>query len=90
MDLELEIQQILAVHAGEPVDYVAVFMLLNTAAGGNYQERYAEPDLRAGLRQLLAAGTIEAWGTERRLEPASVIPGETPCLFRLASRPANA
>ena len=36
--LDSEILLLLATHAGEPVDYVALFMFLNTVAGGHYEE----------------------------------------------------
>lgn len=81
--LASEILQILAAHAGATVDYVAVFMLLNTVAGGHYQERYPEAAIRASLRQLLAEGAIQAWASDACLAPNAVLPGETPCHFRL-------
>jgi|GEM_PF-7070163 len=54
-----EIEALLASHAGQPMDYVAVFMFLNTVAGGHYEERFSEAEVRAGLAQLLGAGVIE-------------------------------
>ena len=81
--LATEILQLLSAHASATVDYVAVFMLLNTVAGGHYQERYPEAAIRASLRLLLAEGAIEAWESDQRLAPDSVLPGETPCHFCL-------
>ncbi|MHB8733907.1 MAG: hypothetical protein ACYC6M_01275 [Terriglobales bacterium] len=60
MDLRREILQLLAEHAeATPVDEVAVFMLLNTVAGGHYEDRYSEDAIRAELTQLLDAGMID-------------------------------
>lgn len=55
-----EIEQLLAAHAGEPVDYVAMVMLLNTVAGGHYEERHSEDDIQRALEWLLREGRIEA------------------------------
>lgn len=59
--LAAEILELLASHAGQPVDFVALFMFLNTVAGGNYQERVTEDELTTCLRGLLASQAIEAW-----------------------------
>ena len=81
-----EILEILASHAGQPVDYLALYMFLNTVAGGHYQERYGAEEIERELRELLHAGAIEAWQGERRLplQDVSIMPGGSPCHFRLA------
>jgi hypothetical protein len=87
-ELEDAILALLAQHAGQPVDAVALFMFLNTVAGGHYQEVCSEEDLQAALRALLAAGLIEAWRHDRKLDPEVEVafPGDAPCLFRLTPR----
>ncbi|HUX67657.1 MAG TPA: hypothetical protein VMV31_09220 [Terriglobales bacterium] len=81
--LPAEILQILATHSDAAVDYVAVFMFLNTVAGGHYEERYPEADIRASLRLLLDQGAVDAWQAGTCLPPETVLPGVTPCHFRL-------
>lgn len=86
MPLAAEIRDLLASHAGQAVDFVAIYMFLNTVAGGHYEERHSETDIVAALQQMVAAGTIEAWEGERRLlPPMAVVPGQTTCSFRLGS-----
>lgn len=60
MALADEIRQILAEHAGQPVDYVALFMFLNTVAGGHYEERHSELEIQSTLLALEQSGLIEA------------------------------
>lgn len=43
-----------------PVDYPAVYILLNSAAGGHYEERFEEAEILTELAQMLAAGEIES------------------------------
>lgn len=81
--LAAEILQLLAAHAGEPCDYVAVYVFLNTVAGAHYEERYSEAEVRASLRELLASGAVEAWNGDGLLAPTAVNPGETLCQYRL-------
>jgi hypothetical protein len=59
-ELASEVLGLLTAHAGEPMDYVAVFMFLNTTDGGHYEERYGEEAIRAALAELLAAERILA------------------------------
>ncbi|MGH9476724.1 MAG: hypothetical protein ACRD1C_10370 [Terriglobales bacterium] len=73
----LEIANLLAAHSGEPMDYVAIVTLLNTVAGGHYQERHSEQDIRVALDSMLRDGRIES-------VPAGSNPGA--CTFRLANR----
>lgn len=40
------------------MDFVAIYTLLNTVAGGHYQERFPEPDLHIALCQLASHGAI--------------------------------
>jgi len=85
-DPSAEIREILFSHAGQPVDYVALFMFLNTVAGGHYEERYSEAEIGDSLRQLLASGEVEAWTAAEvklQLHPETFVPGETTCHFRL-------
>lgn len=72
-----EIRQLLAEHAGQRMDFVAIFMFLNTVAGGHYEERCSEEDLRGALAELLAAGEI---ATELEARGA---PGDRACYYRL-------
>lgn len=86
MALADEILALLASRAGQPVDYVALFMLLNTVAGGHYEERHSEREIIATLGDLLNSGIIQAWQDNCRLEPPiAIIPGQTGCIFRLSS-----
>jgi hypothetical protein len=61
MGLEQSILQLLAEHGEAPVDYVALFMFLNTVAGGHYQETHSETAIRGALASLLQRGEISAW-----------------------------
>ena len=84
MAARAEILEILASHAGQPVDYVALFMFLNTVAGGHYEERYGEAELGEAVQALLASGAIEAWQGEQRLAVTETfVLGQTACHFRL-------
>lgn len=53
-----EVLQLLAGHAGEPMDFVAIYMLLNTTDGGHYMDRFDDETLRAALDDLLSQGRI--------------------------------
>lgn len=81
-----EIVQLLAAHSGEPVDYAAIVTLLNTVAGGHYQERHSEEAIGAALLALLDSGQILAVGSGSAApvaaEPAAC--GQAVCVFRLA------
>ena len=57
--LREEITGVLAGHADQPIDYVAVFMFLNTVAGAHYEDRWSEDEIRRELDLMLAAGLIE-------------------------------
>jgi hypothetical protein len=82
--LTAEILELLASHAGQPVDFVALFMFLNTVAGGNYEERYTEADLGQGLRTLLEGQAIVAWDKDHPLSPqAAPISSQSRIQFRL-------
>lgn len=81
-----EILALLAERAGQPVDYVALFMLLNTVAGGHYEERHTEGEIIATLGRLLSEGMIGAWQDEQLLTPPiDIRPGQTRCTFRLST-----
>ena len=87
-ELEDEILSLLAQHAGQPVDAAALFMFLNTVAGGHYEDLCSEEDLHAALRALLSSRLIEAWRNDRKLDPETevALPGDAPCVFRLTSQ----
>lgn len=53
-----DVLNLLAAHAGERMDYVAVFMFLNTTDGGHYEDRYGEDAIQAALAELLATERI--------------------------------
>jgi hypothetical protein len=57
-DAAAEVLHLLAAHAGEPMDFVAIYMLLNTTDGGHYTDRFDEDTLRAALDDLLSQGRI--------------------------------
>jgi hypothetical protein len=59
-ELDKEILQLLAQHSQETVDGVGLFILLNTVAGGHYEERYSEASLTRELRNLLAGSLVTA------------------------------
>lgn len=80
-----EIVQLLAAHSGDPVDYVAIVTLLNTVAGGHYQERHSEEAIGAALRALLESGQILAVGSGSAapVAPEQAASGQAVCVFRL-------
>ena len=81
-----EICTLLAGHASEPVDFMALYMFLNTAAGGHFEDRHSENEIAVALLSLLADGSVQAWEDGRRIAPPqSIRPGSTTCAFRLAS-----
>ncbi len=53
-----EILALFAEHAPQGLDYVSVFMFLNTVAGGHYEERYPEAEIRAALKAALERGWL--------------------------------
>ncbi|HXR97583.1 MAG TPA: hypothetical protein VN709_07040 [Terriglobales bacterium] len=53
-----EIVGILAAHAEQPIDYVAIFMFLNTVAGGHYEDRWSETAIRTELDAMMAGGLL--------------------------------
>ncbi|TAN21999.1 MAG: hypothetical protein EPN33_10110 [Acidobacteria bacterium] len=80
-----EIVQLLAAHSGEPVDYVAIVTLLNTVAGGHYEERHSEAAIGAALLGLLESGQILAVAPEAAAPapPEQAACGRAVCVFRL-------
>lgn len=60
-------------HAATGLDYVAIFMFLNTVAGGHYQERWTESALQSALAAALAQGWLEV----RAAEGESPLPPES-------------
>lgn len=87
LSLRHEIQEILISHAGQPVDFVAIYMFLNTAAGGHFTDRYEEDAIQACLDAMMTAGEIEFWqpGAPRTADPQrNPQPGSVRC-FRLCS-----
>ncbi|MGH9487371.1 MAG: hypothetical protein ACRD04_07245 [Terriglobales bacterium] len=81
-----EIVQLLSVHSGEPVDYVAIVTLLNTVAGGHYEERHSEAAIRAALLALLRCKAIVVVAEDAGAPPPwpEAASGRTTCIFRLA------
>lgn len=57
-----EILALFAEHAPQGLDYVSVFMFLNTVAGGHYEERYPEAEIRAALKAALERGWLAPEG----------------------------
>ncbi|MGH9412283.1 MAG: hypothetical protein ACRD0Y_00955 [Terriglobales bacterium] len=87
METALEIQQLLTAHSGEPVDYVAIVMLLNTVAGGHYEERHSEEQIRTALLGLLRSGEVVFTTATGESTPASAqaaASGQVRCTFRLS------
>lgn len=78
--LRLELLNLLATHTGQPMDFVAIFMFLNTVAGGHYEDRHGEDAIRAALVELVATGAIEATHDGQRLPATALTPDS---LFRL-------
>lgn len=79
MDLLHEILLLLSEHGSTGLDYVSLFMFLNTVAGGHYQERWSEPELKTALAAALGRGWIEV----RSAEDEAPLPPE------LAARPGG-
>ncbi|MGH9467873.1 MAG: hypothetical protein ACRD1Y_11020 [Terriglobales bacterium] len=81
-----EIVLLLAAHAGEPVDYVAIVTLLNTVAGGHYEERHTEAEIRAALLHLLLNGRILAVPADdaQPVDTEAASTGRISCTFQLA------
>lgn len=75
-----QVLALLAEHAATGLDYVSVFIFLNTVAGGHYQETIGEEALQAVLQAALTRGWIEARGAE----------GPTPLSLELAIKPGGA
>lgn len=59
MPLADQIRLILAEHGGQRMDYVALFMFLNTVGGGHYEERCSEQELLSTLDSMRRTGDIE-------------------------------
>jgi len=83
MPLHNEILQLLFEHAEKPMDYVAVFMFLNTGTMGHYQERYSDDEIRTALSDLLLQGHIRAWDDETGATCSAVQWGAVPCRIAL-------
>jgi hypothetical protein len=74
-----EILQLLAEHYQQPVDGVALYMFLNTVAGGHYEDRFSQEQIDTALQSLLNDGLISA---ESETKPPCT-PGNdlTHCVF---------
>lgn len=83
MPLHQEILQLLFEHAQKPMDFVAVFMFLNTGAVGVYQERFSDDEIRLTLSRLLEQGFIRAWDDESGEGYSNVQWGAVPCRIAL-------
>ena len=84
MDLHREILHILCERPDAPVDYVAIFMFLNTVAGGHYQERATEDELRQALHRLLHDGHVQARNPDGELV-LQPVPGVTFCYYAVTA-----
>ncbi|MGH9489234.1 MAG: hypothetical protein ACRD2F_00710 [Terriglobales bacterium] len=75
-----QVLALLAEHAATGLDYVSIFIFLNTVPGGHYQETIGAEVLQAVLRAALTRGWIEAGPAE----------GPTPLSPELAIKPGGA
>lgn len=86
VSLAAEILALVAQHGDNAtVDYPAVFILLNTVAGGYYQERFGEQEIQAALIALHADGSLSAHGADGELLASLALP-EDRCIFRLTAK----
>lgn len=61
MTVRGEILALLAQHGeAAAVDFPAIYILLNTVAGGHYEERFAHTDIESALVELCAEGSVAA------------------------------
>lgn len=79
-----EILVLLAEHSPQGLDYISIFMFLNTVAGGHYEERYPEAEIRAAVTAVVERGWVAVAGddgegpqsvADSALEPADLGPG---------------
>ena len=65
------------------MDFVAVFMFLNTGPVGQYEENYSDDAIRDELTSLLGRGLIRAWDEESGAAYPSVRWGTVPARIAL-------
>lgn len=58
MTLAREILALLAPRNDKETDFPAIYIMLNTAPGGNYQARYNEAEIQRTLVELVAGGAV--------------------------------
>ncbi len=58
MTLAREILALLAPRNDREMNFPAIYIMLNTAPGGNYQERYSEAEIQRTLVELVAGGAM--------------------------------
>lgn len=87
MALPQQILQLLFEHSEKPMDFVAVFMFLNTGPVGQYEDHFSDDEIRDVLSDLLQRGLIRAWDAESGAEYGSVAWGAVPA--RIALTPAG-
>ena len=85
MSADQEILRLLFEHADKPMDFVAIFMFLNTGPVGAYEDRFGDDVVRLSLSRLLQRGYIRAWLEETGECFSDVQWGAVPC--RLALTP---
>lgn len=83
MPLSQHILQLLFEHSEKPMDFVAVFMFLNTGTVGQYVENYSDDEIREVLTVLLSQGLIRAWDEESGAAFDSVAWGRVPARIAL-------
>lgn len=83
MPLSQHILQLLFEHSEKPMDFVAVFMFLNTGPVGQYEDNYSDDAIRDELTDLLGRGLIRAWDEESGVDFTSVAWGTIPARIAL-------
>lgn len=83
MPLSQHILQLLFEHSEKPMDFVAVFMFLNTGPVGQYEDNYSDDDIREVLTDLLGRGLIRAWDEESGTAYTAVAWGAVPARVAL-------
>lgn len=83
MSLSQHILQLLFEHSEKPMDFVAVFMFLNTGPVGQYEDHYSDDEIREVLTDLLQREWIRAWDEESGAAYTSVAWGTVPARIAL-------
>jgi hypothetical protein len=83
MTLTQQILQLLFEHSEKPMDFVAVFMFLNTGPVGQFEDHFSDDEIRDALTDLLQRRLIRAWDAESEAEFESVAWGAVPARIAL-------